>query len=84
MNKDCDEFDMWCKNRLIKNDIYSAIFEGMTNGEVIRALFPNLYSYDGVDYVLLYLSGFCGGKIEKKWWDAPYKAESEVLNADSD
>lgn len=53
-------------------------FDGITNGEVIRALFPNLYSYDGEDYVLLDLSGFCGGKIGKKWWDEPYKAERGI------
>ena len=47
--------------------------ENPTNGDVIRTLFPNLYSYDGEDYVLLDLSGFCGGKIEKKWWDTPYE-----------
>lgn len=60
MNKDCDEFDMWCKNRLTKNDIYSAIFEGMTNGEVIMALFPNPDKIDG-----------CFSFTEE-WANAPY------------
>jgi hypothetical protein len=58
-----------------KNGIF--IPKNATNGDVIRALFPNLYSYDGKDYVLLDLSGFCGGKIETKWWGAPYKVKSE-------
>ena len=72
MNKDCDEFDMWCKNRLTKNDIYSAIFEGMTNGEVIKTVFntkmiDDRYLWESLKVII------CGE--DDSWWNSPYNPQ---------
>jgi len=67
----CDEFDIWIKNRLTKNDIYNAIFEGMTNGEVIMAMFPNVNVYEhngGATYSVNNEYNF-----NATWWNAPYQ-----------
>lgn len=48
-------------------------FEGMTNGEVIQALFPNISVYEhGATYSVNNEYNF-----NSTWWNAPYKAESE-------
>ena len=56
-------------------------FEGMTNGEVIQAMFPNFktetISFNGIR---LYIDDEAHTKIADfthRWWNAPYKAESE-------
>lgn len=58
-------------------------FEGMTNGEVIQALFPNskteTISFNGIR---LYIDDEVHTKIADftyRWWNAPYKAESEEI-----
>lgn len=44
--------------------------DGMTNGEVIQALFPNL----SFNVILSKMYASCGqGLLD--WWNAPYKAE---------
>ena len=46
---------------------------GMTNGEVIQALFPNISVYEhGSTYSVNNEYNF-----NSTWWNAPYKAESE-------
>lgn len=56
-------------------------FDGMTNGEVIKTLFPSCKtrrentSMD--NFMEFTLDGLVGYAIEKSWWNAPYKAESE-------
>ena len=53
-------------------------FEGMTNGEVIKALFPNA-NYESCENFMRITSANMVGStlIWGEWWDAPYKAESE-------
>lgn len=54
-----------------ENRDFVEISKGMTNGEVINVLFPNvnvLYDVDD-DITTIYISG--------DFWDAPYIAESE-------
>lgn len=53
-------------------------FDGMTNGEVLQALFPNMKTEDtsfkpliGTDIDRSYVV------FQRDWWNAPYKAESE-------
>lgn len=55
-------------------------FEGMTNGEVIKALFPNsevIFSLNNVpksDVIKIDNEAFL---VERSWWDSPYKGVSE-------
>jgi len=52
---------------------YIWIPEGMTNGEVIQAVFPNISVYEhGSTYSVNNEYNF-----NATWWNAPYKAESE-------
>lgn len=62
-------------------------FEGMTNGEVIKALFPqcyflNTFPFEGSSMEKLYIDNNKDNKthimVQAEWWNAPYKAESEV------
>ena len=47
-------------------------FEGMTNGEVLKSIFPTAELILGnSDYIPNVLS------VKEEWWNAPYKAESE-------
>ena len=56
-------------------------FDGMTNGEVIKTLFPSCktrHENTPMDNFMEFtLDGIVGYAIEKSWWNAPYKAESE-------
>ena len=47
------------------------MFDGMTNGEVIGLLFPNVVFYHNLDFTLKEMI------LPDEWLDAPYKAESE-------
>ena len=58
-----------------KDDIPSipSAFEGMTNGEVIRALFPNISVYEhGSTYSVNNEYNF-----NSTWWNAPYQKGGE-------
>ena len=68
--------------RIVVGSMPSA-FEGMTNGEVFRAIFPNASVYENQDnepypYIDVFL---CGDKdmncYRKDWWNAPYTGVSE-------
>lgn len=51
----------------------------ITNGEVIKAIFPN-------ELLTSITSTLWWGdnmSFNKDWWNTPYKAESEVQDADS-
>ena len=62
-------------------------FDGMTNGEVIKTLFPNgkIIERDeatGYEQMLDDKCSYCSW-FDGSWWNAPYKAESEDKDADS-
>ena len=65
-----DDTDTFCDEI---NEIPSA-FEGMTNGEVIQTLFPNVEVSD-TSYRTLVSTDLDGGyvPIRSDWWNAPYK-----------
>ena len=54
-------------------------FEGMTNGEVMKAVFPNLFiDFCVCDSVFMHSKegGHLAdlvGRLEQDWWDSPYK-----------
>ena len=53
-------------------------FEGMTNGEVIQALFPNADYCGGAHFMHITNVNSIGEvSFPWEWWNAPYKAESE-------
>lgn len=47
--------------------------KGMTNGEIIQALFPNVSKYNN----MLIENHSRNILFDDNWWNAPYKAESE-------
>ena len=64
-------------------DLMGSAFDGMTNGEVFQAIFPNASVFENQDnepypYIDVFL---CGDKdmncYRKDWWCAPYKGEQE-------
>lgn len=71
-----DEAVQKAVEELKENNIW--IPKGMTNGEVIQALFPYVKTEDS------YVCTLIGTNLDKgyvplqmEWWNAPYKAESE-------
>lgn len=46
-------------------------FKGMTNGEVIKALFPNVIIVHNLKYLLREM------QFTDDWWNSPYKGDSE-------
>lgn len=56
----------------------------ITNGDVIKAMFPNSRVDVGLDKAYFYTTYDCSDEdfdkyavFDKNWWNAPYKAESE-------
>ena len=65
---DRDAFDM-AISALSENKT----FKGMTNGEVLKLIFPDAELLSGdSDYIPNVFS------VKEEWWNAPYKTESEV------
>lgn len=62
-------------------DLRGSAFEGMTNGEVIKAIYrhhSDMNCGSNGEYVHIWSNdGKCQMTIHKGWWNAPYKAESE-------
>ena len=53
-------------------------FEGMTNGEVVKAVFPSFTVEVNSDWVACWIDPHETIGFDLDWWNAPYKAESEV------
>jgi hypothetical protein len=67
---------------LVDGDFVCNIPKGMTNGEVIRALFPKIELGEKVyDKRIYFLMGESietfDFKTTDRWWNAPYKGVSE-------
>lgn len=61
------------------NAIPSA-FEGMTNGEILKALFPNMKVHEYTEKVVLQGIGQdfqVWGDAWYAWWNSPYKGVNE-------
>ena len=63
--------------------------EDATNGDVIKAVFPNIEredNYGDADFYLLNGKSTYTPKLItfKSWWNAPYKTESEERNENND
>ena len=68
------DYDRGWNDALCAVDMLPSAFEGMTNGEVIQAVFDVmvLTIKDGKVWVERIFFPF-----DEVWWNAPYKAESE-------
>lgn len=63
------------KDKALKTHLY---FNGATNGDVIKMLFPNIEVYQNVrSNVHAYIGIVADITAQKEWWNAPYKSESE-------
>lgn len=56
--------------------------KGMTNGDVVKAMFPNVHPGVHADNtVMIYSQGadkfFNKCQFDEKWWNAPYKRDKE-------
>ena len=51
------------------------ISDNVTNGDIIKAIFPNgdLHDYDYYDGYVIYKLNYRDFKFDKDWWNAPYK-----------
>ena len=74
------DISMMCVDvlRVLKNCI--EIPDNATNGDVIKALFPKAEIHDWASedaYIDIYGVDYEALTVCRKWWDAPYNAESE-------
>ena len=49
----------------------------ITNGDVIKAIFPNIDIEQIEDIIDVYGMSKCRVTYDTDWWNAPYKTESE-------
>lgn len=54
-----------------------AAFEEMTNGEVLKAVFPDCIDYFGIIEVKTHLD--MGKTFRRSWWDSPYKGQDGLI-----
>ena len=52
-------------------------FEGMTNGDVLKAIFPDCIDYHGIIEVKTHLD--MGKTFRRSWWDSPYKGQDGLI-----
>lgn len=56
----------------------------ISNGQMLIKTFPDIQIRDKInynsDFIEISLDGIVGWALSKQWWNAPYKAESEVRN----
>ena len=52
-------------------------YKEMTNGEVIKTIFPNTQIKDinSLSFISFTLDGIVGTTVEKEWWNSPYTGE---------
>lgn len=62
------------KNESIATSYCINIPEDATNGDVIKAMFPNREVHDG--YTVVYYGVEI--RVDRDFWEAPYKAKSEA------
>lgn len=48
-----------------------------TNGDMIKAMFPNLIYHEGMNKERIFDRDLIVGDVFNDWWNAPYKIESE-------
>lgn len=61
----------------VRNALLNTIPDGMTNGDVIKALFPNIDIEQIEDIIDVYGMSKCRVTYDTDWWNAPYKENRE-------
>ena len=81
VNDSCLDLDNWNDAREFCNEIKELplAFNGMTNGEVIQALFPNATFKDAfIDtFAEITFVGSGYALLKKEWWNASYQEGGE-------
>lgn len=71
-----DEAVQKAVEELKENNIW--IPDGMTNGEVIQALFPYVKKYESTEYHNILFAPSCHLECcNEDWWNAPYQKGGE-------
>lgn len=71
------------KEEEVGNVVYKVIKNGTplpenpTNGDMIKAIFPNVRLDDGGEWRHIFWGVQAKASFSQDWWNAPYKAESE-------
>jgi hypothetical protein len=64
-------------------DVLAKLPDGVTNGDIIKALFPNCEQKENIHngYFEMYFDGDFGNpsymRVREYWWNSPYKKEVE-------
>lgn len=57
-----------------KDYIYNLPKIEITNGDMLKAIFPNIQTRnENTDFITYSLDGIVGTCVEAKWWNAPYE-----------
>lgn len=74
----CSDRDIYAKEYIREAPTVFEFPENPTNGDMIKAIFPNVKTRDNSDDFITYtFDGIVGTMVEKAWWNAPYKKESD-------
>lgn len=74
----CGNYEMETIDMFLKSFDSVKVISEMTNGDVIKALFPSSEVRESMDDLVHYtLDGYVGNYTTKDWWNAPYKKEVE-------
>ena len=61
----------------IRNIINNAISEDITNGDVIKIMFPHIEIFEPNKYEIAIKQDLGWLAFKKEWWNAPYKENKE-------
>ena len=57
----------------IRNALLNTIPDGMTNGDVIKILFPNIETFEPNKYEIAIKQDLGWLAFKKEWWNKPYE-----------
>lgn len=70
-----DKFDTYDISKCIRNGI--PFPNNATNGDIIKALFPNIETFEPNKYEIAIKQNLGWLAFKKDWWNAPYKENKE-------
>lgn len=80
----CGNYEMETIDMFLKSFDSSKVLSEMTNGEVIKALFPSASETDHFilnspigNIIYIRLEKYQEMRVQQDWWNAPYKKEVE-------
>lgn len=72
-----DDSDVVIQHDIATVQCVPSAFEGMTNGDVMKAIFPDCIDYHGIIEVKTHLD--MGKTFRRSWWDSPYKGQDGLI-----